>query len=781
MTAQVNPGGNGPRSAATGAWGASVGASVDTSVGASGAAVATGGGASIPDVSIVIVNYNVKEFLANCLQSIRRAQGGLSLEVIVVDNASRDGSREMLEPRFPDVTFIWNETNEGFGRANNRAIAMARGRHTLLLNPDTLLQEDTLATLSAHMEANPRTGACGCKILNPDGTFAPESRRTIPTISSSVSKALGLTGLFPTSRTFARYYLGWLPEDQPGPVPVLSGSFMFFRTEVLRQVGGFDERFFMYGEDIDLCLRVAQAGWGIDYVPATSIIHYKGESTKKDDIDYIRHFNQAMYLFFDKHHSGRLGLLFRAAVGLAVFLRAVLSFAAQKVRRYRHVAVDLVWINASLLLSLAARWGFDPVKLGAIDYRQFLWLNALTSGLYLLFHALGDLERQRRFEVSSVLKSVAGTYAALILVTFFARDLAFSRLVVVGAFVLSVLGVGAWRLLRVNQERRLARRQGRWVRPRILAVGVGERTDQAVERLRSSSALSAEILGLIHQNDWQPSQSERLGTPVIGSIAQLPELVRRLRITHVIFVMDAVSNTELLGGLIELRDTPVSVRIIPQEMDFMIGKADVEYLDDLPLMEVPVGLLHPLQRVIKRAVDLLVSVPLVVLPAPIAWPLWRAAARKPDALGLLPLPPTAPDRDPPHVPQLRPAGRHGRLNTWRLLMDVARGRMTLVGATLRRGGEPYPAIPRFRAGIWSYAHLNRSRIRGAGDLARFEQAYLRNYTFWLDLEVLLRSGSPAQAMRGFDPAGMEDGTVEEPVSPPSPSIRASVPSERTTR
>lgn len=719
------------------------------------------------DLSILIVNYNVKEFLVNALQSVRRASKGLVVQTIVVDNASSDGSRDLLPGLFPEVDFIWLEENLGFGKANNRGLERVTGAYTLLLNPDTLLQEDTLHVLKAHMDAREGVGVCGCKILNPDGSFAPESRRSVPTIASSFHKAIGLTALFPKSRTFGRYYLGWLSEDEPGEVPVLSGSFMFFRTAVLRDLGGFDERFFMYGEDIDLCVRVKQAGWGIDYVPTTSIIHYKGESSRKDDIRYIRHFNQALYLFFEKHVSSGSPTLFRAAIGLAILIRAVLSFVNQKLKVFRSIALDLVLVNAALFVALGLRWSFDLEKLQTIDYGQFVWLNAMVTALYLVFGQLTDLVRQNRFEVSSALKSVVGAYATLILITFFARELAFSRIIVSAALVISLAGVGSVRLWSVNRPNRLAAGHGRWVRSRILMVGVGERTYDAVRRIRSSSELNAEVLGILHQEQWTPTEaggsaapslagdstthpetgdsiipSLVIDTPVIGSLSQIRQIVDDLDISHVIFVMDAVQHAEFLSGLTRLRDTAVTVRILPQEMDVLLGKAEMEYLEDLPLMEVPLGFLNPVQRSLKRLMDLIIAVPLVIIGAPFLAPLWmwrawrtrRRGTQESERLSIFD------GRRFHEVELMHPIARHRVLNSWRLLIDVVIGRMSLVGSSLHRlqDSSSKSEEPLYRTGLLSYAMLHRERIRTAQDLQRFEQYYMRHYSFWLDVEILIR-------------------------------------------
>ncbi|MGD9380553.1 MAG: glycosyltransferase family 2 protein, partial [candidate division WOR-3 bacterium] len=257
------------------------------------------------DLSVVIVNYNVKAFLEQCLIAIDRARGALNIEIFVVDNASVDGSQAMVKKRFPHVKLIENNQNVGFSTANNQAMKNARGEYILILNPDTLIQEDTLSVLRKHLDENPKSGAIGCKLLNPDGSYQINSRRSFPTPWVAFSRIVGLSKIFPKSRLFGQYNLTYLDPDIESEVDVLSGSLMMLRREALEQVGYFDEEYFMYGEDIDLSYRIKKAGWQIFYTPATQAIHYKGESTKKSEFSAITRFYSTMLIFIRKHFGGR--------------------------------------------------------------------------------------------------------------------------------------------------------------------------------------------------------------------------------------------------------------------------------------------------------------------------------------------------------------------------------------------------------------------------------------------------------------------------------------------
>ncbi len=275
------------------------------------------------DLSVVIVSYNVKYYLEQCLHSVYASRGQLEIEVFVVDNNSPDGSVEYLKDRFPEVKFIANPDNRGFSRANNQAIRQASGRYILLLNPDTMLTERTLSDCVAYLDEHPEVGATGTAMYGSNGIFAWESRRGVPTPWTAFCKMTGLNALFPHSRRFGRYYMRYLDRTKPNYIEVISGAFNMIRSKALEQIGLLDETFFMYGEDIDLSYRLLQGGWKNAYVPSP-ILHYKGESTQKSSYRYVHIFYEAMLIFFDKHFSHRYRLI-ALLIRLAVYLRAGLD------------------------------------------------------------------------------------------------------------------------------------------------------------------------------------------------------------------------------------------------------------------------------------------------------------------------------------------------------------------------------------------------------------------------------------------------------------------------
>ncbi len=303
------------------------------------------------ELTIVIVNYNVKYYVEQCLLSVERALSGICAEVFVVDNKSTDGSVEYLKQRFPWVYYIQNNYNAGFSKANNQALRQARGRYLMLLNPDTVIGEHVLRECIDFLDSHPDAGGLGVRMLRQDGSFAPESRRGVPTPWTSFCKMSGLCSLFPRSRIFGRYYMQFLPSDRPVPIEIISGACMFMRKSVTDKCGLLDETFFMYGEDIDLSYRIMESGYKNYYIPAT-IMHYKGESTQKSSFRYVNAFYQSMLIFFNKHF-GRYNYPLIFIVTIAIYAKAAVTFLSQQMKRHsskRHSSMQYIRQKKFLLV-----------------------------------------------------------------------------------------------------------------------------------------------------------------------------------------------------------------------------------------------------------------------------------------------------------------------------------------------------------------------------------------------------------------------------------------------
>ena len=697
-------------------------------------------GRAVVDVSVVIVTYNVREFLDQALRSVERASVGLSVETFVVDNDSADGSAEMVAERFPDVRLIANEENVGFAVANNQALREARGRHVLVLNPDTILQEDTLRTLVAFMDGHPDAGAVGCRILNPDGTFAPESRRAFPTPAVAFYRIAGLGRLFPQSPRFGRYNLTYLPVDEVCEVDALSGSCMMVRREAMwgggegcgigrdeegwakeegattsahpsiphpsslpGAAGLFDEAFFMYGEDLDWCYRIQRAGWRIYYTPETQIVHYKGESTKKGDLRYVVLFYGAMLRFVEKHVAGGAEARWpeRAATGalafglrLGIVARAVVAAVGRLGRAVAAPAAEmaLAWVAlaaAAFTWSRADGFAFGPAFYGVV---LPAYAAVLVGGV-----ALAGGYPRGRWPLRSVVLGAGGAALAVAAASFFVPAIAFSRAAL-------ALGFPAAALLLL--ARRVRRRSVTAPPRRALVVGTAAEADRLQRLLDGRLRPEATVVGYVAEASGGDGADGAL--PHVGRPRQLRDLARLQHADEVVFAADSLTNTAILEGMRALRDLPVQLKILASGHDRIIGKAHIEdYAAPLLAAERAVAPLRAGWS--RRALEVPVASAFTLVT-----PLLRLAAR------------------------LRPTARWRRLAAFAARMpSVLAGRRALVGYDAT-GPHPPPAwgLP---PGVVSVLDTRRPRPVTITEAHRAYWFYARHQSVWLDAEILLRA------------------------------------------
>lgn len=343
-------------------------------------------------LTVVIVNYKVKYFVSQAIEALRIASDGLDCATYVVDNASEDGSVEYLRKRFPEINIIANKANVGFAKANNQAVRTSQSKYVLLLNPDTLIGKDTLQQVLRHMESHPEVGAVGVKMHDAQGNFLPESKRGSVSLWSCACRFSGLSRLFPHSRLFNAYYMGWLNPTEPHSVGLLAGAFMMLRRDAFEEVGLLDERYFMYGEDIDLSYSLRQKGYRCDYLPMP-LLHYKGESeaASGDPTRYRHAFFGAMQLFYEKYHPhNKLGqwIIGRAA-------RILAHRHAQQTKEPAHAHkrtlddLDLLSIDLSQATKESLPYNRNLlVTLSADTYDKFLALLSESEGLGCTFYTL---------------------------------------------------------------------------------------------------------------------------------------------------------------------------------------------------------------------------------------------------------------------------------------------------------------------------------------------------------------------------------------------------------
>ncbi len=554
------------------------------------------------DLSVVLLSYNTRDFTEGALRTVLEAIRGLQVEIFVVDNASRDGSADMVQAKFPQVKLIRNSANVGFSAGNNVALRQVSGRHVLLLNTDTIIRQDTLRTMVRFMDDHPDVGAAGCKILNPDGSLQLDSRRGLPTPMAALSKMSGLSRLFPNSRRLAQYNLTYLDPDQITEVEVLSGSCMMVRKETMDQVGVLDEDYFMYGEDIDWCYRIRAAGWRIFYVPTTEIIHFRGESGRAEPMRVLFSKSRAMSIFVSKHMRHRYRFFPLWLLQVAIVLHALIKLGRGMCRGLLLPLIDAALIVCGLWLAVVIRYhprltpliglierttshfgfGAHPTRWPVpppYTTGQWLAIYLVSTVIWLLAFYLVGLYDRRRDSVFWPIPGVALGFAGIVTTVFFFRAYNFSRLAAGAAWLLNTVFLVGWRLL----ARWLAWRKSQG-RRRTLLVGTDAAAKRLIEVLELLPAPPFELVGLVGEQ-LSTRGSMIAGRPVIGTLPELHELVGKYEVEQLVFTAPAVSQAlEQLGLRWHLRG--VRLCMLPESFAETHPVPASNALDQLPLIEL---------------------------------------------------------------------------------------------------------------------------------------------------------------------------------------------------
>ena len=560
-------------------------------------------------LSVVIVNYNVKHFLEQCLHAVYKAAKGIETEIFVVDNHSVDGSARLIREKFPNLNFIENTENVGFSRANNQAIRLAKGEYVLLLNPDTVVEEDTFRKVVAFMDAHPDAGGLGVKMIDGKGNFLPESKRGLPTPEVAFYKMFGISKLFPRSKRFGRYHLSYLNENEIHSVEVLAGAFMLLRKETLDITGLLDETFFMYGEDIDLSYRITQAGYKNYYFPETTIIHYKGESTKKGSLNYVKVFYTAMIIFARKHFSGGNAGLLTFVLQMAIWFRAFLSILNRVAGKVILPVFDAIVIYLGYLFFTPV-WENLRFQPGHFP-PQFL---QFAVPVYIVFWLAGILFSGGYKKPVSVYHLVRGlfwgTIAILLVYSLVSEAYRFSRVMIFMGFAWSVIALVAARLvfhvMKIKSLRLDLKKTKR------IAIAGHSTEAQRVKKLVDDSQIMSELAGFIALDDTDRGEN------YLGEIGQLPEIIRINRIDEVIFCAENIPSAQIIRTMLELTHLDIDYKIAPPESISIIGSNSIHTAGDLYVVNLN-SIAKPANKRKKRTFDLVAALLLLVLSPVLVW------------------------------------------------------------------------------------------------------------------------------------------------------------------
>ncbi|MBN1116262.1 MAG: glycosyltransferase [Bacteroidales bacterium] len=557
------------------------------------------------DLSIVIVNYNVKHFLEQCLHSVEKAKENLETEVFVVDNNSVDGSCQMVEEKFPWVKLIANKENLGFSKANNQAIRMSKGRYVLLLNPDTFVQEDTLQKCVQFADNNEDLGGLGVKMIDGKGNFLPESKRALPTPAVAFYKIFGLSSLFPKSKIFGKYHLGYLNRDEVHKVEILAGAFMMLRKSLLDKIGLLDETFFMYGEDIDLSYRIVKAGYQNYYFPDSPIIHYKGESTKKGSINYVMVFYKAMIIFAQKHFSANNAKLYSLLINIAIYLRATFGIMRRVFYSTFEPLVDFIAIYSGFWI-LTTYW--EKFRFGTSQYypKEFLYFVAPAYTVIWMFflYLFGGYEKRIK-PLSLVRGVVSGLVLILLIYALLPESLRFSRaLILLGAvwttlmiFIIRLLGGGV-----LKSNRKLSFGFGK---KRIAIVGSDNEAERVTAILKESK-INYEFIGRVAVDLIEHSSD------LLGTLNQLDEIIKINKIDELVFCSQDIQASDIINSMLTVNNSSIDFKIAPPESVSVIGSNSINTAGDLYVVDIN-SLSKGVNKRKKRMFDMVSGLSLLIL------------------------------------------------------------------------------------------------------------------------------------------------------------------------
>lgn len=650
------------------------------------------------DISIIIVNYNVKEFVKNLLFSLNKALENYSSEIILIDNASSDGSVIDIQEKFPYVKVIANKDNVGFGKANNQGLEISEGKFIVLLNPDTIVREDTFSKLIEFIEANKEVGMTTCKVLNPDGTLQLACRRSFPGPWTSFTKITGLSNLFPKSKLFSRYNLTYLDENEANEVDAISGSFMMFTREVYKKVGGFDPQFFMYGEDLDLCYRVQSAGYKVFYTPTTEIIHYKGESTKRSSIDETKIFYNAMHLFVKKHLSS--SFLVEIILRFAIVARRFIAFVSSYRLSLISGTIDFTLFSGSFIL---AEKIYRPGHWTGFPEEVKPWIYFFPAILQLLFSTFGGSYKRNSISVLRAVITLGIGFIFAAALTFFLKQYAFSRAILLITYIFAGILFVLWRFLakvifKIGVSDSVSNNKTLIVGSESYCIELSKKLDNSITDIYS-------VVGFISET------ADGIGKVVgkysiLGSLENIVKVIKEERINRVIFASHEISFEKMFGIVSQSDDINVEFLVAGTELDYLVGKSSVTMLDNIPLLKVNYNISETIHKVIKSIFDFSFAL-LLLLIYPFGIMLSFVKKKKDFAKFVLSAP------------------------------TVFLRKKSFVGPKNLSKKNLYLGKP----GLTGFWYIENYKSSDSDDFEKLDIYYAKNQNIWLDLEIIGKSFS----------------------------------------
>jgi len=633
-------------------------------------------------LAVIIVNYNVKYFLKQCLESVYNSTSLENIEVYVVDNDSKDGSVEMVVESFPKVKLIANKKNVGFSTANNQAIKETNADYVVLLNPDTLVQSDSFEKVIKFMDEHPDAGGLGVTMIDGNGKFLPESKRGLPTPEVAFFKIFGFSKIFPKSKKFGKYHLGYLDKNETHKIEVLSGAFMAMRMETLDKVGLLDEDFFMYGEDIDLSYRITQGGYENYYFPGTTIIHYKGESTKKSSVNYVYVFYKAMAIFAKKHFESNKASLFSKLINIAIFFSASLAIIKRFFSLFFLPIIDFC----------AVFFGLHVVKTiyqddhGLFHQPQLINISFAIYSLLILIAVFFAGGYDRPIKLQKVVKGVfIGSLLTSLVYMFVANNYYFS----IGSALLGIviIMIGLTGIRWILHFFKIKKYRINFFRKRIVIIGDQKESDK-VNNLVEHTQLYSSIVGTV--SPFHTNNEEYL-----GDLTQLKSLKEKHRINEAIFCAENVNYDAVIQTLIDFQDTDIQFKLAHTNDMFVLGSTDMNTSGELHTIKV-LGIESSENKRSKRLIDISFSLKCFVFS--------------------------------PVLILFQKNKMNFLANSW----SVLKGKKSWVGYT---SNDCINDLPKIKKGVFSMTDL----VDSCTNEHRLNTIYAKDYSLWRDIAIIKKN------------------------------------------
>lgn len=559
-------------------------------------------------LAIIIVNYNVKHFLEQALISVEKSSKKLNTEIWVVDNNSVDGSVEMLGEKFSHINVIANRNNLGFSKANNQAIFKTRSEYVLLLNPDTILEEDTLEKCVEFMDANPQAGGLGVKMYDGKGIFLPESKRGLPTPEVAFYKIFGLSTLFPNSKIFGKYHLTYLDPNKTHQIEVLSGAFMFMRKSALDKVGVLDEEYFMYGEDIDLSYRITKGGYKNYYYPDTRIIHYKGESTKKASVSYVFTFYRAMIIFAKKHFSKKNAGLFSFIINAAIYLRAGVEILKQIIIKAFLPTIDALLLYTGMIL-IKLYWEINVKNSTHYYPESYTYLVLPSYSILLLVSIYLNGGYDKPFSIFRIIRGAILGTIFISSISNFIDSYRFSKAILVLGGVWAALSFIITRLA-IHYIKNKNMDLGQDQSNRVILVG-NEAETKRVHKILHTARPMLDVIGFVSIAKPVSPNNHHL-----GNIKQLEEIINIYKVNEVIFCSKDIPSYQIIEWMTVINIPNVEYKIVPDETNYVIGSNSKDAQGSIYTLEVKLNIADKSSQRNKRLLDFTLST-IFILSSPI--------------------------------------------------------------------------------------------------------------------------------------------------------------------